>query len=585
MKRIDKLNPFGRFCCTIGNLPTSYMESLTYEQQILWLCKYIKENVTNNINTLNEAVIELQNYLLNLDLQEEVDNKLDRMAESGELEEIISRFLEIKSILCFDNINDLKNSENVIDGSYARTLGYNLKNDGGSGLYKIRTIINTDVVDEGSIVSINNENLVAELISDKYINVESFGCYSSEILDSTDKIKKAVNYCKNNNKILSSNGGTYLITEDLIIDGCNISFNFGKIKSNQKKITLTGSKHLWDYEGDNIFTIEKIKFEDTNLITNSPSIVVKELEFIDWHDSALTINQVRNVSYIYYNNNRSDLNTVSITINATDKNISHLEGRGGFTGIVINAVNTTISDSQLWLGDVNRVNDTLDGSKFIYVKSGTGLQFSNCISDTYQYAMFFDGNGIRGSLSNFQVINNNTLYNNANLHFINKFEPLIGDAIFRLTNFSTNNNIFTIGSPCFLNIQYFDGTPSDANILTDNNLIKNLFQDYSGNSIADNITLNNNPSIKINNGIMLINLDITFNNPNLQRFYIDTSGISGMEKIRGYSYINLLNTHEGNDDYGVASINRASNNKILISSLTTGNIKRVAFSLVLNMYL
>ena len=37
---------------------------------------------------------------------------------------------------------------NLINGSYAKTLGYYSKNDGGGSLYKIRNITNEDIVDE-----------------------------------------------------------------------------------------------------------------------------------------------------------------------------------------------------------------------------------------------------------------------------------------------------------------------------------------------------------------------------------------------------------------------------------------------------
>ncbi|MBQ5474975.1 MAG: hypothetical protein IIT65_09865, partial [Lachnospiraceae bacterium] len=81
MKQVSKLNPFGRFCCTIGNLPTSYMESLTYEEQLMWFCRFLDEKVIPAVNENADAIIELQNYLKNLDLQDEVNNKLDEMAE------------------------------------------------------------------------------------------------------------------------------------------------------------------------------------------------------------------------------------------------------------------------------------------------------------------------------------------------------------------------------------------------------------------------------------------------------------------------------------------------------------------------
>ena len=80
MKSIETLRPFTRFCCTIGNLPTGYMESLTYEEQLIWLCNYLENVVIPAVNNNAEAVKELQdlyvvlkdyvdNYFNNLDVQ------------------------------------------------------------------------------------------------------------------------------------------------------------------------------------------------------------------------------------------------------------------------------------------------------------------------------------------------------------------------------------------------------------------------------------------------------------------------------------------------------------------------------------
>ena len=100
LKPVGKLTPFTKFCCTIGNLPTSYMISLTYEEQLLWLCNYLENTVIPAINTNAEAVEEVQelynqlkeyvdNYFDNLDVQEEINNKLNEMAETGAFEPLL----------------------------------------------------------------------------------------------------------------------------------------------------------------------------------------------------------------------------------------------------------------------------------------------------------------------------------------------------------------------------------------------------------------------------------------------------------------------------------------------------------------
>lgn len=135
LKPVGNLSPFARFCCTIGNLPSSYMVSLTYEEQLLWLCDYIQNTVIPAVNTNAEAVKELQelyvklkdyvdNYFNNLDVQQEINNKLDKMASDGTLENIINQeiFGEINNNISKLN-NDITEINNTIDNDYTICIG------------------------------------------------------------------------------------------------------------------------------------------------------------------------------------------------------------------------------------------------------------------------------------------------------------------------------------------------------------------------------------------------------------------------------------------------------------------------------
>ena len=142
-------------------------------------CKLGKEmnKIINSENTLGtqmenvtNAFIDLQNYVNNyfdnLDVQDEINNKLNQMAESGQLTEIVTAYLQIAGILAFNTVADMKNSDNLIDGSFAETFGYTQINDKKGAKYKIRTITNTDIVDNINIIALKNTNLVAELIKE-----------------------------------------------------------------------------------------------------------------------------------------------------------------------------------------------------------------------------------------------------------------------------------------------------------------------------------------------------------------------------------------------------------------------------------
>ena len=202
--KIEYVSPLKRICMTIGELPTAYIETMSYYEMLIWFVEFLKNKVIptvdNNalaVQELQNLFVELQNYVNNyfdnLDVQEEINNKLDEMASDGTLQEIISDYLNSKAVFGFDNVEDMKSATNLIAGSYAETLGYYEKNDGGSALYLIRNITNQDVIDNGYLIPMNNENLVAELIIKNIINVKQFGAYGNDINNDTTAIQKAFN--------------------------------------------------------------------------------------------------------------------------------------------------------------------------------------------------------------------------------------------------------------------------------------------------------------------------------------------------------------------------------------------------------
>ena len=118
-----ELKPFAKMCCSIGNIPTSYTVSMSYEEQLLWLCNYLENTVIPAVNDNTEAIEELQRYYQelkyyvdhyfdDLNIQEEINNKLDAMALDGTLAEIINE--EIFSDLN-DTINEVKNTTDTIE--------------------------------------------------------------------------------------------------------------------------------------------------------------------------------------------------------------------------------------------------------------------------------------------------------------------------------------------------------------------------------------------------------------------------------------------------------------------------------------
>ena len=228
-------NIINKFCYTIGMIPTSYKLSLTYEEQLIAIGKFLEENVIPALNNNAEAVAELQtlfiqlknyvnNYFDDLDVQEEINNKLEEMLEDETLQNIIFSYLQIAGLLIFNNISDMCNSENVIDGSVCQTLGFYNRGDNGASSYKIRNITNEDQVDNMKLFRIaNSQTLVAELITPDVMFPEIFGTKSNGIDDDSIIFQNAINYAKQN-KIKFIANKKYKFLNEILISGRFLNF-------------------------------------------------------------------------------------------------------------------------------------------------------------------------------------------------------------------------------------------------------------------------------------------------------------------------------------------------------------------------
>ena len=220
LKTIDTVDtsPFKKMVMTIGELPTSFVESMTYYEMLAWLCNYLENTVIPAVNNNAEAVEELQglfvelksyvdDYFDDLDVQEEINNKLDAMAEDGTLQSIIYDYLNSVALFCYDTLADMKSATNFINGSYAKTIGYYNKNDKGGAVYKIRTKTESDTADEMTLIALSDTTLIGELILDSTMNVRQFGAEGDGSHDDTSNIQKALDTCKT----ITVPSGTYMI--------------------------------------------------------------------------------------------------------------------------------------------------------------------------------------------------------------------------------------------------------------------------------------------------------------------------------------------------------------------------------------
>lgn len=191
MNNVEKISPFKNFCVTIGNLPTSYLESMSYYEMLCWFCKYLENTINPAINNNAEALEELQNYVAtyfnNLDVTEEIDNKLDEMVTDGTMAEIINqeiftnlsnRVTTVENELKLSNIkslslSDLTGDTSIINNFYSGYITWN--ND--STWFKCFLYMN--ITNDGSNKSITIPLPTGFTVTDSY-NIGYAGDYYVE---------------------------------------------------------------------------------------------------------------------------------------------------------------------------------------------------------------------------------------------------------------------------------------------------------------------------------------------------------------------------------------------------------------------
>ena len=254
----NKLTPFKWF--VLENFPflEADFDALT-EWQLF--CKLGKEmnKIIDSENTLGtqmenvtNAFIELQNYVnnyfKNLDVQDEINNKLNEMAQSGELTEIIAQYLQLAGVLAYDTKTNMKQAQNLVNGSIVKTLGNTTFRDGQGAFFKVRQIQNTDIVDDKNIIALYDTDLVAEKIQ-----------YSSGY-DLQSQISDI------NNKLTLLDTKKYVFVGDSYLEGYNPDGNvtsWGTLVKNY--MNIPENNVIMSYLGGSSFAGSK---SFTNLITS-----------------------------------------------------------------------------------------------------------------------------------------------------------------------------------------------------------------------------------------------------------------------------------------------------------------------------
>lgn len=171
--------------------------------------------IGENNNNLNDNFTELNNYVTNyfknLDVQDEVDNKLQQMANDGTLDAIINKYITNTILRIYETVSDMKADSTLQEGMICKTLGFYNLGDNGASSYKISANLQAN---ESNIIALNN-GLFAEFVPvTNIINVMQFGCKEDNTSDDTDNLQNLINYA-DSNFIITGNNKQIKITKTL----------------------------------------------------------------------------------------------------------------------------------------------------------------------------------------------------------------------------------------------------------------------------------------------------------------------------------------------------------------------------------
>lgn len=518
---VETLQPVTRTLMTIGALPTSYLISMTYEEQLLWLQNYLIKTVIPAINNNAEATQEVQDIVMTLqdyintqfselNLQEYIDNKLDEMLESGVFENILMDYVQLTKV--YDTYNDMIfDASTFTNGMKLKTIGYHFINDGGGAEYIVTNVQN----DNKYQVSIGTNLWIELIINDNTINIKQFGAYGDGIHDDSEKLKNILENLTSKNVVYFPQG-EYLCETDITIptdniriygDGREIStINF----NNNGSLTFNGSQVKIENLDFNKQT--KIEFNKYHCSIKSCSINYGNIGLLIKHGY---INQVINC-YITQNKigvilEEESFETI-IDNSVIDNNELGVLITGGSTGARI-------------------TNCTIEGNRNRNTNQGCGLAISTTSTNFHLANCWFENNGSSNESCDFVELGNYndnigiSLYNYVNSLYNISLKPLSGIITIENSHFTyTQYGIITSGykNKTIVNNCSFTGQINKYNkpILYysynyDNGLICN-------NNIVIN-TENQNINTEMLSGVKLsyIHTNMTFNNNNQRLSYIN----------------------------------------------------------------
>lgn len=148
----------------------------------------------------------------------------------------------------YTSVAEMKASDTAIVNRPCVTLGYYAANDGGGAVYIVRSKMDADTDNGGTIIVLDNGN-VAELITPEIICAEIFGAHGDGVSDDSDALQKMLDY--GGNIVLNKNKKYVFSTTLKISKFSNIDFSLAEMTytGDDIGIIITGEGYA-SHKGD-----------------------------------------------------------------------------------------------------------------------------------------------------------------------------------------------------------------------------------------------------------------------------------------------------------------------------------------------
>lgn len=455
--------------------------------------KAMQKNFDNLQDAFNDLKSYVQDYFKNLDVQDEINNKLNEMVKDGTFDAILAKYFNIKIPIL--NVEEMININEPILGTYYTTLNY----------------YNNDNVESTFVVIDNKENafclegkngLYFKNISDH--SVEKYGIKPNNSKNDIYNTTILSNMLKIFHNAIFNPSNAYYFTNIIIPRGVSIDFNNSEIHCISIEINNTPRN-----DNDICASIKNgILYCSGDIgikMTNTLRVTVDNIMFMEFN---VGIHFISGYECIFRNIRAigKRKNQIGIKINGGDSHFYDIQMLNVHKAIEVNSGINFFTNVHCWILD----SSLFSGSKMIEENTpgGSWNYFDKCYFDTYNYGIYKTGLSI-DKLSNIIVLCDETIATTPNYYMSYlvgndvKNKLLIYDSIeFRIAILNTKLLLSNKGGITSIS---FPG-PHPSNYFSE--VYKLMSCQYN---IADNVTVNSGKALYFN-GNVTITFDLSATN-------------------------------------------------------------------------